>query len=102
MSDSEKPHGTDNEIRPEEYGYLIGWFVLCCAGGYFIYRGLVESSFLKFGGGIIAILAGISFAAVIAIKPLRSWKKIVGLAWTILLLLIFFIVLAFDVFERVP
>lgn len=101
MNDLEKPQKPE-EIRPEEYAYVVGWLIWCLAGAYFVYQGLAESNSFKLGGGIVAIVMGVSFAAVIVIKPIRRWKKVVGWIWAVLILLILIIVQMVDVIGKRP
>ena len=73
---------------------------LVFVGTYLVYRGVNEERSVFLVSGSVAIVLGSSYAAVIAIKGLRPWRRTVGIAWTILLLLAFAIIRAFDAMGR--
>jgi hypothetical protein len=87
MESSTQPVPQDPyQLRPEERIYFLGWIGFVVGGPYLIYRGLVEDRLLFVIVGIAAILLGMSQAAVIGIRRLRPWGKVVRLTWTVLIL----------------
>ncbi len=90
MEPSQQPAPVDPyELRPEEQWYFWGWVAFVAGGVYFIHRGLVQERTFWIIAGSVAILLGVSQAAVIAIRQLRPWRKVVGVTWTIIILLAF-------------
>jgi hypothetical protein len=87
-------------LRPAERAYFVGWLLWAVAGAWFIFRGVVEGRAVFTLGGSAAVLLGACQAAVIAIRPLRPWRKVVGVVATVIILAAIIVVYALDLFRQ--
>lgn len=98
MQPSRQPESADPyEVRPQEWVYLIGWIVFVVGGTWFIYRGIVRERPVLLVTGAAGIVLGLSEAAVIAIKGLCPWRKVVRVTWAILIFVAIVVYYALDV-----
>jgi hypothetical protein len=101
MEPSRQPTpGSPYDLRPEERWYAVGWLLFVVAGVYFINRGIAEERSPWIFAGSVAILLGVSQAAVIAIRQLRPWRKIVRVACMVIILAALVVIFALDFMGR--
>lgn len=95
---NEKPDAfpDGNASTPKEYLYAAGWLLWTVAGGYFALRGFKEDRPIMLASGGAAIAVGIMEAAVIVLRPLWPWKRVVRVGWVMLFLIFFAIIVALD------
>jgi uncharacterized membrane protein YhhN len=87
MEPSHQPEPTDlYKVKPQEWVYLLGWMLFFVGGVYFVYLGIIRDRSILVVSGSVGIVLGLSEAAVIVIKRLRPWRKLVRITWAIIII----------------